>query len=292
MFRLRRLFVAAAAVVLCFCFAGLVAAKTFPSPQGFVNDFAGLFSSQFRQQLEARLADFEKSSSIEIAVVTLPSLEGEPIEEVAVRLFEEWGIGKKDQDNGLLLLIAPQERRIRIEVGYGLEPLVTDAAAGRIIREKMAPAFKEGDYEKGTLLAVEELIRLTTNQPTPAPPASSQSDFSSLLVFFLGLLTVYSAAFLSRSKSFYAGAVVGFFFGLGLVLLAHLVFLSAVVTVFLFSLIGLFLDWLFSRNYKALKKAGRSTSWWSSRGGFSSGGGGFGGFGGGHSGGGGASGGW
>ena len=134
--------------LLTFVFPFKVSGLEFPRPIGFVNDFAEIFSNGFKSKLEKDLSDFEKETSTEIAVVTIRSLKADSIDNYAVRLFEQWKIGKKDKDNGLLLLIAKNERKIKIEVGYGLEPVVTDGRAGRIIRAEMRPAFKKGNYEQ------------------------------------------------------------------------------------------------------------------------------------------------
>ena len=104
-------------------------------PTGFVNDYAKILSAQEKQEIETLLKQIEKSTTAEIAVVTTPSLEGLSLEKYAVELFENWGIGKKDGDNGLLILIAPTERKYRIEVGYGLEEVITDSIAGNIAKK-------------------------------------------------------------------------------------------------------------------------------------------------------------
>src|SRR6185295_16176706 len=110
-----------------------------------------------KQSLEQQLSEFEHSTSNEIAVVTVPSLEGDTIEDYAVRLFKEWGIGKKGKDNGILILVAPNERKVRMEVGYGLEPQLTDGMAGQIIRENMTPYFRQAQYGQGIIAAIEAI---------------------------------------------------------------------------------------------------------------------------------------
>jgi uncharacterized protein len=274
-----------------------VLAQDFPEPVGYVNDFGEMLSSDFRQSLEEDLTKFEEETQAEIAVVTVNSLEGTYIEDYAVRLFEQWGIGKKEEDNGLLILIAKEEREFRIEVGYGLEPIITDGRAGRILREQMTPSFKEGDYEQGVKLAIEKIQEYIRSGEPPLPEATEElSKKGPPFIFFLIVvfaMFVYTSAFLARSKSFWAGGILGGILGtiLGVIIggLAA-TFFSALA----FALIGLILDFILSRNYKALKKRKKSTGFFSSWGGFSGGGGGggFGGFGGGSSGGGGASGGW
>ncbi|MBU0618728.1 TPM domain-containing protein [Patescibacteria group bacterium] len=271
-----------------------VQAKVWPQPQGHVNDFAQLFTPEFIQQLEVKLVDFKAQTSIEIAIATIVSLEEDTVENAAVEIFEQWGIGQKDKDNGILLLIAKEDRKIKIEVGYGLESVINDAVAGRIIRDEMASAFKQDNYEQGVLLAVEALIaRLETGSGKVLDSVYQAGATWPAGFILLVCLFIYVFAFLSRSKSFYAGGVVGGFLGLAYRVMAG----SSFFMIIIFILTGLFLDWLFSQNYKKLKKAGKSTSWRSSWGGFSSkhsntSSGGFGGFSGGSSGGGGASGGW
>jgi uncharacterized protein len=121
----------------------------FPKPAGYVNDGAGVLDAKTRTDLGALLRDVEQQTTAEIALVTVPSLDGMTVEEYASRLFKEWGIGKKGHDNGVLVLVAPTERRMRIEVGYGLEPVLPDGLAGEIIRTNVLPRFKEDDYARG-----------------------------------------------------------------------------------------------------------------------------------------------
>lgn len=274
------------------------------TPSGFVNDFAAMLSPSVRTGLEQELQDFEKATANEIAVVTVATLDGRPIEEYAVKLFEEWKIGKEDKDNGLLLLIAKDEREVRIEVGYGLEPYVTDGRAGSIIRQVITPAFQEGKYDEGITSALIEL-RKYIEAGEPAPPQEEvrhtlhewlpdflASDFGLFLLF---LFAVYLFDFMSRSKSFWLGGVFGGVLGAFLGWLFISLLLGAILVFFLGGL-GLAIDYIISRNYQERKKKGLPVDFWSSRGGFWGGGrssgGGFGGFGGGMSGGGGASGRW
>jgi uncharacterized protein len=140
------------------------AAASYPEPTGLVNDFAGIIDPPARTQLTNIIVQFRKVTGNEIAVVTLPSLDGEPIENYAVKLFGKWGIGKKSENNGLLLLIAPSERQMRIEVGYGLEPYINDALAGRIIRETIVPHFATGNFPLGVVNGVTEIISIISKK--------------------------------------------------------------------------------------------------------------------------------
>jgi len=121
------------------------AAVPFPKPEGWVTDRAGLLDPIAKARVEQLLTEVDRKSGVEIAVVTLPTLGGRSVEEVAVELFHAWGIGKKGKDEGLLLLVAPKERKLRIEVGYGLEGTIPDGMAGEIIRETVA--FEEADFD-------------------------------------------------------------------------------------------------------------------------------------------------
>ncbi len=137
------------ALAACFAFlvipvgTALAQGPNFPEYQGFVNDYAGLLSPAVKTQLDAKLSQLEKDTTAEVAVVTVKSLEGDSVDDYAVRLFEKWKIGKKDKDNGVLFLVALDDRKMRIEVGYGLEPLITDGRAGRIRDNDVIPRFKD-----------------------------------------------------------------------------------------------------------------------------------------------------
>ncbi|OLC29345.1 MAG: hypothetical protein AUH31_07230 [Armatimonadetes bacterium 13_1_40CM_64_14] len=175
---------------------GLAAAE-FPIPTGFVNDFAGVLNQGARLQLEERLQAYARETTTEIAIATLPSLGGRTIEDASVRLFEQWRIGKRDKNNGILIVVALQDRRVRIEVGYGLEGKVPDAQAGRIIRDIITPSFRQGDYAGGLTAAVDELARLigapSAASPRPAPRPGRSSPNAWLVGEVLFFLTILGA---------------------------------------------------------------------------------------------------
>ena len=129
-----------------------------PNPPRLVNDLAGLLQPGEAQALEQKLLAYNDSTSSQIAVVTIPTLEGSDIESYAQALYQSWSIGRKGKDNGILILVANQEHKVRIQPGYGLEGAIPDAVAGRIIRETMAPAFKQNQYYAGLDQATTELI--------------------------------------------------------------------------------------------------------------------------------------
>ena len=137
---------------LIFSFAHQVYAKDvpFPEPVGYVNDFANIISEDYQIKLNQIITELhQKAQGAEVSVVTVQSIEPLPIEEYAVGLFEKWGIGKKGADNGVLFLIALKERKLRIEVGYGLEGALPDGRCGAIRDRFILPYFKQGEFEKG-----------------------------------------------------------------------------------------------------------------------------------------------
>jgi uncharacterized protein len=128
------------------------------TPSGFVDDFAGLLSADEVGGLESKLSQFEQATGNEIVVVTIPGLQGDTIEGFAEKLFQEWGIGKEGKDNGALLLVAVEDRAVRIEVGYGLEGMLTDAQSSQIINRVIIPAFQKEDYNGGISQAVDLIL--------------------------------------------------------------------------------------------------------------------------------------
>src|SRR5947209_11573169 len=125
-------------------------------PQGYVSDFAHVIDGSSRAQLENYCATVEHSTGVEMALVTLPSLEGEPVEDVANTVFRAWGVGKKGKDEGVLLLLAVGEHKTRLEVGYGLEPLIPDGFAGSVLRE-MRPALRQQQYGEALKAAAQTI---------------------------------------------------------------------------------------------------------------------------------------
>ena len=138
-----------------------------PFLAGRVTDNAEILSPAMRSSLTAQLKSHEQRTGNQIAVLTVPSLEGDNIEDYAVRIFESWKLGQKGKDNGVLIIVVPKERRMRIEVGYGLEGVLTDGAAGRIIRNAMAPRFKAEDYDGGVEAGVKNVIGLLEGGDAP-----------------------------------------------------------------------------------------------------------------------------
>ena len=287
-----------AAAVAILCSIQLVSAFTVPTtPSGYVNDYANVLSAQTKQTLEEELRVFTASTSNEIAVVVVPSLDGEVIESYAVKLFESWKIGDEAKDNGILLLVAVEERKLRIEVGYGLEGALPDILAKQIIDVEITPSFKTGGYDQGVLLGVRAIMRAIEGEYVGiAQGVGTGEDFESLItgIFFFGFFALqFLGAILARSKSWWAGGIIGGGLGGGAMIFGLFggSLLVGLITTTVLVLLGLFFDYIVSNAYKQSTLSGGGVPWWAG-GGTGGRGGSFGGFSGGSSGGGGASGSW
>jgi uncharacterized protein len=181
------------------------------------------------QRLEQTLADFENSDSTQIVVLTITSLEGESLEEYSIKVAEAWKIGRTKLDNGAILLIAKQERKMRIEVGRGLEGVLTDLVSGRIIRGDMAPHFKNNDYDSGITAGVSSVIKVVRGEYKAQPRDLKQGKKSAEPVFTLLIFLLVAVVFLGSFSKFLGGAaaaaglpLIGFltFPGLGIIILA------------------------------------------------------------------------
>ena len=146
-----------------------------PRPLGHVNDFAGVLTEDDRAYLEDFLRTLERDTSAEVVVVTVTSLDGLNIEEFAVRLFADWGIGDAAKDNGVLL-VAPAERRVRIEVCYGLEGSLPDGLAGEIIRSAIVPEFQQGNLRRGIGRGLDRISRIVRGDRSAAPTAPVEAE--------------------------------------------------------------------------------------------------------------------
>jgi uncharacterized protein len=197
-----------AIVLSLFCLILPLSALEVPPLTAPVTDLADLLSSEQAEQLNDMLLDFETETSNQFAVLIIPSLEGEVLESYSIRVAEAWALGQADKDNGLLLLVALAERRLRIEVGYGLEGVLTDAFCGRVIDNTIVPYFKTERYFEGISAGLLDLIRQTGDEysPDPAlePAASKRSDrvgaYLFLIMPFLMILVI--SIFLGRNRAF------------------------------------------------------------------------------------------
>ncbi|MFH1905450.1 MAG: TPM domain-containing protein [bacterium] len=231
-------------------------ADRYPNYTGYVNDFARVLNSSEKGIITNLITELEKKTSAEIAIVTVPNIEGSEINIYKNELFEKWKIGKKGKDNGVLIVLAMKERKVGIEVGYGLEGVLPDGLCGEIIRKQMSPNFKVGQFGKGLVSAVATISNLVAKEYN---------------VKLSGLNSLPRTAYVVRKRSAASS-------------IASIIFTLLFLMLILGSRTGLLGVLLFG------SMAGRGGYWGGSgSGGF---GGGFGGFGGGMSGGGGASGSW
>ena len=148
-----------ASIVYLLALAAAHAAPTFPALAGRVVDDAHVLSADAQQQITTELADLESKTGRQLVVVTLPSLQGYAIEDYGYQLGRAWGIGQKGQNNGALFIVAPSEHKVRVEVGYGLEPVLTDALSSIILQEKVLPKFRSGDVQGGVLDGTAALVQ-------------------------------------------------------------------------------------------------------------------------------------
>jgi uncharacterized protein len=246
-------------------------------PQGYVNDFAGVLNAQAKDKLTAICTELDQKAQAQISVVTVSSLEGEPIEQYSIDLATAWGIGPKQKDRGVLILVAPSDRKYRIEVGYGLEGILPDGKVGGFGREAV-PFLRQNDYSGAVLLMTERVAQVIAEDqkvtldslsgapPPPAEPDNSLFPMSSMVWLLIFVIFIFSPA-LGFIFNLFFGGVFGSRRGRG--------------------------SWGGGPRYGG---GGWYGGGWSGGGGSSwgggGGGGGFGGFGGGSFGGGGASGGW
>lgn len=288
------------ALILLLLFPILTLAFVVPDrPTSFVEDYAGVLSGEEKSLLATKVSDFEKNTTNEIAIVIIQSLDGDAIENVAQEIFTKWGIGKKDKNNGVLLLVSLTDRKTRLHTGYGVEGDLTDIGTSYIQSEVVAPAFREGRYFDGIKGAVDKMIEALGGANIVPEDYSIKNlprfplDF--IFIMFIVLSQIVTSI-LARSKSWWGGGVL---FGIiGLIIWHFLIYsiLLAIPLVVVLIGLGLVFDYFVSKAYSERKNTG-SYPWWfgGGRGGGSSGfggGGGFGGFGGGMSGGGGSSGRW
>ena len=207
--------------LVCAVFAACASAQVDTSklkPSGYVNDFAGVVDPGAKAALERYCADVEKSTGAQMAIVTIENLAGEPVEDVANRLYHEWGIGQKGKDEGVLLLLGTKDRKSRLEVGYGLEPVIPDAAAGDILRE-MRPSLREGNFgaalqaaaaEIGERIARAKGVAIQRTLPRRAPPEPTNSPGLPIPLVLIGLFVlVWMLSRGGRGGGFLTGMVLG-----------------------------------------------------------------------------------
>jgi uncharacterized protein len=234
-------------ILLLCCLPSVAYGLDVPKLQGYVNDYAGMISPSAKSKIEEELRAFEQSDSTQIVILTVPSLGGKNIEEFSIKVAEAWKIGQQVKDNGVLFIVSKQDRKIRIEVGRGLEGKLTDLMAGRIIDQVIKPRFKQGDFDGGFITGTSALIDATRGEfkAEQRPVQRRQKGFPPFLTFllFFGIFVLILGS-LSRILGGIAGAI-------GLPGLVHLtVFPAGILPTILLALIGFgsgfFLSNLFS----------------------------------------------
>jgi uncharacterized protein len=175
--RLRAFIVALALAVIST--AALAQSLTFPELTGRVVDGAGILDASTREQLEKLSADLEAKTTDQLVVVTLKSLQGTSIEDYGYQLGRKWQIGQKDKNNGVILLVAPNDRRVRIEVGYGLEPTLTDAISSVIIQGSILPRFRAGDFAGGVRRGAEDIAQVLSGDAREIQERAAQRQSAS-----------------------------------------------------------------------------------------------------------------
>jgi uncharacterized protein len=256
-----------------------------------VTDLSGTLSGEAVNRIEAKLANFEAKKGSQIAVLIVPSTAPEDIEQFGIRVEDAWKLGRKGVDDGAYLIVAKNDRRVRIEVGYGLEGALPDAIASRIIAETITPHFKLGDYDGGVEAGVDQMIAVVNGEPLPEPDRKWEhpSGLGHLLPLLLVAVFVASGVLRAMFGRLFGSVATGGLAGGIAWLLSHFlpIGLGAGVVAFLFALLA----GSTSGGWSAGRGWGGGLGGGFGGGGFGGGGGGFSG-GGGGGGGGGASGGW
>lgn len=274
--------------------AGALSVPPAPPLERPIVDQTGTLSDQQVSDLAAKIKTSRAEKDYQLGVLIIPTLEGRDIEGYSIEVARAWGIGEADKDNGVLLIIAKDDRKLRLEVGNGLEGDITDLESGHIIRDVITPKFKTGDYYGGISDGVSRIQAAVEGEAAPVTPQGSVGQGIGELLFQGGIFILWGGlwltSILARTKSWWAGGVIGAIIGAIIAALAGWVLWTiALLGLLFFS--GLALDWAVSRNYHRRVDRGESPAWWA--GGTHLGGGGGGGsFGGGGFSGGGASGDW
>lgn len=195
-------------IILILSCINIFADVNFPKPTGFVNDFADVLTGAEENTLAEIVVALERDTTAEIAVVTVNTTQPLSIEEYSVRLFSEWGIGKKGKDNGVLLLVAVEDRAVKIEVGYGLEGMLPDGLCGEIIRGYIIPEFKSGRYGTGIIGGVNAIVSVITGKETGYKQVPSGEPeivgeirgFIQNIIVFLFIMVFLLSIFLPRRR--------------------------------------------------------------------------------------------
>ena len=295
-------------IVCVFCFASALTSNAEKiedlKVNKYINDFANIIEDNTELELENNLREFFASTTHQIVVVTVNNIDGDYIENYSIKLAEKIKAGSEKNDNGVVLLIAKDDKQMRLEVGYGLEGVLTDSRSSYITNNIIKPEFKNGNYTAGIKNGVAEIIKVTSQENygkdideksknSPNILLKILSKFPPevfLIIFFLGFGAIqWFISVLGRTKSWWLGGIIGFIIS---AILFYLVIQS--LFMFLITLFGFLFDYFISKNYKEHSQRLKDgpPDWWaggsafgggsgwsgsSSGGGFSGGGGGFGG---------------
>lgn len=276
-----------------------------PTPRDIpIVDQTNTLSAEQKQKLATKIADERKATGNEIGILMIKSLESEALEDYSIKVAREWGIGQKERNSGVLLLVAKDDRKLRIEVGYGLEGALPDIKASHIIQDRITPQFKQGKYYEGIDSGLDGIILAIHGEKDPKLEVGDKKSGISKwagwiepIFWAVIFVPVWISSMLARTKSWWAGGVIGGVAGVAIGIFFGFLFAGVIAIVGL-ALLGLLLDKLVSGNYqKAVKNKNGPPSWWAGGpwiggGGSKGSGSGFGGFSGGSFGGGGSSGSW
>ena len=266
----------------------------------YINDFANIIEDNTESELENKLRAFFASTTHQLVIITVNNMDGDYLENYTIKLAEKIKVGSEKNDNGVILFIAKDERKVRIEVGKGLESVLTDAKSSNIIRNIITPEFKKGDYTTGIKNGAQEIINVTSDENYVASGDNKNTNLFLkilskfppeifLVIIFFGFGAMqWVISILGRTKSWWLGGVIGFAIS---IFIYFLLFSS--LFIFLITILGFIFDYFISKNYKehAEKLKDGPPDWWaggstfgggggwnnSSGGGFSGGGGSFGG---------------
>lgn len=207
-----------------------------PALSARVTDLTGTLSAQQKADLEQRLAAFEQERGSQIAILLVPTTRPEEIEQYSIRVAEAWKIGRKGQDDGIIIVVAKEDRALRIEVGYGLEGAIPDAIAKRIIAEVITPRFREGDFHGGLAAAVEQIQRLIAGESLPPPKggAGAGGDGNNVFTLVLVLAVVLGGILRAMLGRFLGAGLTGGVVGFAAWLLAGSLFIGIIAAVVAF----------------------------------------------------------
>ncbi|MBI9078865.1 MAG: TPM domain-containing protein [Pseudodesulfovibrio sp.] len=200
---MRKLLIAAMCAALVLILAAGALALDVPPYKGRVNDLGNMMSPATRQALESQLAELERTDSTQVAILTIPSLEGDSLEDFSIRVAEAWKAGQKGTDNGVILLASKEDRILRIEVGYGLEGVLTDVLSGQIITNVIGPRFKAGDFDGGFSDGVTAITGAVRGEYVAAPSKQRRSKRGvlSLIIIPMALFMFFTEMFGKRRRS-------------------------------------------------------------------------------------------